>query len=117
VRFRLFVQRLGGQVDAAWPHDGARLSIEFNLGKMGRIVKRFQDACPALRREVDVTGRPVAKQQPEHVVANLGHAFNDRKVALAHRNSPLGDITGENLQQAFLKSGSRRLDFALDHVF
>ena len=87
VGFRLFVQRLGGQVDAAWPHDGARLSIEFNLGKIGRIVKRLQDACPALRREVDVTGRPVAKQQPEHVVANHGHACNDRKVALAHRNT------------------------------
>lgn len=87
VGFRLFVQRLGGQVDAIWPHDGARLSIEFNLGKIGRIVERFQDACPALRREVDITDRPVAKQQPQNVVADHGYACHDRKVALAHRHS------------------------------
>jgi hypothetical protein len=86
VGFRLLVQRLGGQVDAIWPHDGARLGIELNLGKVGRIVKWFQDACPALRREVDITGRPVAKQQPEHVVADHGYACDDRKVALAHRH-------------------------------
>jgi hypothetical protein len=87
VGFRLFVQRLGGQVDAVWPHDGARLGIEFDLGEVGRIVKRFQDAYPALRREVDITGRPVAKQLPEHVFADHGYACHDGKVAFAHRHS------------------------------
>jgi hypothetical protein len=42
----LLVQRLGSQVDAAGPGDGACIGIEDHLREEGGVVQRLKDAGP-----------------------------------------------------------------------
>jgi hypothetical protein len=66
----LLIERLWGQVDTAGPDDGPRLRIDPDLGEVGRVIQRLQDARPSLSREVNITGCGVAEQQPEHVICD-----------------------------------------------
>ena len=44
----LFVQWLWRQVDAVGPDEGPCFGVDHDLGQVGRVVERFQDACPML---------------------------------------------------------------------
>ena len=52
----LFVERFGGQVDAAGPHEGSGLRVDGDLGEIGGVVRWRQDAGPPLRGEVGISG-------------------------------------------------------------
>ena len=86
--------RVGGRVPArrAVPGPGrcppatprCRLSVDLDLGEGVGIVERFQNPCPALRREVHVADGPVTEQEPEHMVTEHGNTNHGRKILLAH---------------------------------
>src|SRR5215468_6866746 len=56
---RFLVQRLWCHVKTVRPDDGPRLGIDSYLGEVDGVAQGFEDAQPLLRREVDVTDRPV----------------------------------------------------------
>jgi hypothetical protein len=81
---RLLIEGFWCEVDTAGPGDSFRLRVHPDLGEVGRVIQRLQDARPSLGREVDITGCGVAEQQPEHVVGDHGNAHHDRQVVLTH---------------------------------
>ena len=42
----LFVERFGGQIDAAGPYEGSSLRIDGDLGEVCAVVQRRQNAGP-----------------------------------------------------------------------
>src|SRR5262249_52001462 len=68
--------------------DRACLRIDPDLGEVAGVAQGFEDAGPLLRREVDVTDRPVIEEQSQSIVVVHGYADNGRQIG--HHPQPYG---------------------------
>jgi len=60
------------------------------LGEVAWVAQRLEDARPLLRREVDVTDRPVIEEEAQSIVADHGYADNGRQIRPGVQTLPSG---------------------------
>src|SRR5215470_15450309 len=90
---RFLIQRLWCHVKTVRPDDGPCLRIDSYLGEVAGVTQGLKDAGPLLRREVDVTNRPVIEEQAQSIVTDHGHADNSRQIR--HHLHLMGEARSE----------------------